>query len=627
MKADPNGGRAGLLQGVAGILRQRWQRQVRKWRAFFRVTRRLAPYARKRARRLTLALACACGYMLLRLIEPWTLKLIFDNVLLGDPLPSVLAAVERYTGGSRIALLNILVAAIVLLAVVRGVLYYYQKLHGALVGQGMVADLRLDLYSHLQRLSFSFHDRRRTGDLLLRLTSDIRVIRDIFLSMPLSSVGELLMIVGMASVMFLMDWRLTLISLTTIPGLVLLVRRYRRPMKRAMRKQRQREGQLATLASEALGAIKVVQGYRRERYEVGRFGSQNKRTLRSGLKAARLEARLRWATEMSLAIVTAIVLAVAIRRVLAGSLSPGDLLVFFSYLRTFNRPLRRISKLAERAARGTAAGERVLEMLEMEPTVRDRRRAIDAGRLRGEICYKDVSFAYRKSDPRVLSDVQLEIRPGERVAIVGPTGSGKTSLVSLLPRFYEVSSGTVTIDGRDVRDLTLASLRRNISLVFQEPVLFAASVAENIGYGKPDATREEVIRAAELVGIHPIVAGLYEGYDTVIGERGGTLSGGQRQCVAIARAMIKDAPIVILDEPTTGLDGQSSALVLEALRRLMQGRTVLMITHQLHTVPEADRVVVIENGRIVEEGTPAELLSHGGLFARLHRLQTGMLSA
>lgn len=625
--ADPVRARRGSLARAASALRQAGQGQARKWRAFSRVAARLAPYARKRRGPLALALVCATGYMALRVVEPWTLKLIFDNVLLGDPLPSALAPVERFTAGNRIALLNLLIGAIVVLAIGRGVLYYYQKLLGSLVGQGMVADLRLDLYSHLQRLPFSFHDRRRTGDLLMRLTNDIRVVRDIFLSMPLSSAAELFLVAGMAGVMFLMDWRLTLIALMVLPGLALLVRRYRRPMKRAMRKEREREGHLATLASEALGAIKVVQSFRREGYEVERFGSENKRTLRSGLKAARLEARLNWATELAVAIVTGIVLAVAIRRVLAGALSPGDLLVFFAYLRTFNRPLRRISRLAERAARGTAAGERVLEMLEVEPTVHDRRGAVDAGRLRGEVRYEGVSFAYRKGGPPVLADIHLHIAPGERVAIVGPTGSGKTTLVGLLPRFYDVGAGRVTVDGRDVRDFTLASLRKNVSLVFQEPVLFAATVAENIAYGKPDATREEVVRAAERVGIHSVIAALPEGYDTVIGERGGTLSGGQRQCVAIARAMIKDAAIIILDEPTVGLDSESSTLVLEALRRLIAGRTVLMVTHQMHTVREADHVIVLERGRIVEEGTPATLVARRGLYARLLRLQAGTLPA
>jgi ABC-type multidrug transport system fused ATPase/permease subunit len=313
---------------------------------------------------------------------------------------------------------------------------------------------------------------------------------------------------------------------------------------------------------------------------------------------------------------------VAARRVLAGALTPGDLLVFASYLRTFNRPLRRVSSMAERSARGTAAGERVLEMLEIEPAVRDLPGAADVPRLDGEIVFEEVSLAHRKGAP-VLSGVDLRIGRGERVAIVGPTGAGKSSLVSLIPRFYDPTHGRVLVDGRDTREITLASLRRGISLVFQEPILFAATIAENIGYGKPDATLDEIQQAAEKAGIAGILAGLPEGYDTVIGERGGTLSGGQRQCVAIARAIINDAPIVILDEPTTGLDARSAALVTRALERLMEGRTAVLISHHLRTVETVDRIIVLEGGKIVEEGTHAALLSRGGVYEKLQRFHAG----
>lgn len=610
------------LAAALAATRQQWRRRARQWRAFLGVAARLLPYVQKRAGKLVLALACALGYTLLRLLEPWTLKLIFDNILLGQPLPPLVAPVLTFAAGRPLLLLNILAGALVLMAVLRGVLYFYQQLVLAAVGQQVVADLRVAFFSHLQRLSSSFHDRRRTGDVLMRLTTDITMLRDIFVGFPLSVAAELFLIVGMGVVMALMDWHLALLVLMAVPGLALLVGKYRRPMKEAIRQQRDREGHLATIASEVLGAIKVVQGFRRERYEVDRFSAQNKRSLRSGLRAARLEAKLHWATEMTVATVTAVVLSVAVRRVLGGVLSPGDLLVFFAYLRTFNRPLRRISRTAERTARGTAAGERILEMLNTPPTVRDHPGAAAAPRFRGEIVYDRVSFGYGKGQP-VLSEVTLRIAPGERVAIAGPTGAGKTTLVSLVPRFYDPTQGRICIDGRDVREFTLASLRQQISLVFQEPILFAATIAENIAYGKPDATREEIATAAHLAGIHSIITALLDGYDTVIGERGGTLSGGQRQCVAIARAIIKAAPIVILDEPTTGLDGQSAALVMEALSRLMEGRTVLMISHQPQNLRHVDRVVVLEAGHIVEEGNHAALLAHHGLHRRFPLRQAG----
>lgn len=604
------------------VLRHRWQKRRKQSQAFWHMAGHFAPYLRKRGGMLTLALACSYGYMLMRMLEPWPIKLIFDSVLLHHPLPSFLAPFLPHGADDRLFLLNMLVVVVVFIASVEGVLYFYQQLLIARAGQQIVAAIRLDLYSHIQRLSLSFHARRRTGDLLIRLTNDIRTLREVLTSTPLDGLGQFFLTIGMVVVMFLMDWRLTLITLTALPCIALLLRTYQRPMKEAIRRQRKREGHLATLATEVLGAIKVVQGFGREQYEIERFGSHNQSGLRSGLRAARLEAKFRWAAEMAVAAVTAVLLSVAVRRIIAGALSPGDLLVFVSYLRSFNRPLRHISRTVERMARGTAAGERILEMLETTPTVQELPGAVAASRCRGAVLYEEVSFAYRQRTP-VLSDITLRIEPGERVAIVGPTGSGKTSLVSLLPRFYDPTAGRVCIDGREVREFTLASLRQQISLVFQEPVLFAATIAENIAYGKPGATRGEVEKAAELAGIHSLIAALPEGYDTIIGERGGTLSGGQRQCVAIARALIKDAPIVILDEPTAGLDSRSAALVLNGLQRLIERRTVIIISHQVQALRNMDRVVVLDGGRLIAEGTPASLLAEGSLSRRLHLLQTG----
>jgi ABC-type multidrug transport system fused ATPase/permease subunit len=570
---------------------------------------------------LLLSLFLGIGYSLAGLLEPWSLKIVIDNVLLNKKLSHFLAFFFPAGGDHRLPLLYAMMALIVLLAVARGFLYYYQKLLAARVGNEVGADIRLDLYSHLHHLSFNFHDRRRTGDMLTRLTSDIKLLRDIFISLPLTMTSDLLLVMGMIGVMFYMDWSLTLMALAILPSLGIMLRIYQGPLKAAARRQRDREGDVATIASEVLGAIKVVQGFQRERYEIDRFTVENKRSLRTGMKAARLEAKLHWYTEVAVAGVTALVVGVAAKRVMAGLFSLGDLTVFLRYLSTFTKPLRRVSNMAERSTRGAVAGERVLEMMEIEPMVRDLPGAIAAPRFEGEILFEGVSFSHLKS-AAVLTDIHLEIRRGERMAIVGPTGSGKTSLVSLIPRFYDPTEGRVSIDGRDLREFTLASLRKRISLVFQEPILFATTIAENIGYGKPGATREEIIAAAEQAGIHPIIQALPEGYETVIGERGGTLSGGQRQCVAIARAMIKDAPIVILDEPSTGLDSRSSHLVGEALRRLMEGKTVILISHHLLSVEDVDRIIVIEGGRIVEEGTHDALLSRGGLYQLLQRFQS-----
>jgi ABC-type multidrug transport system fused ATPase/permease subunit len=482
--------------------------------------------------------------------------------------------------------------------------------------------MRLDLYGHLQQLSFRFHDRRRTGDMITRLTSDIRFLRDVFISLPLAMMSELFLVAGMLVVMFLMDWSLTLLALVTLPGLALMLRMYQRPMRKAIRRQREREGEIASIATEVLGAIKVVQGFRREQHEIDRFSVTNKRSLRTGLKAARLEAKLRWSAEVTVAIVTAVVIGVAARRVLTGALSPGDLIVFVSYLRTFNRPLRRVSRMAERAARGAVAGERVLKMLQIEPGVRDAKDAVAGGRLRGEIRFERASMSHRKNVP-VLSEIDLTIESGERVALVGPTGAGKSTLASLIPRFYDVTDGRVMVDGRDVREYTLASLRESIALVFQEPILFSTSIAENIRYGKPDADMDEIVDTARKVGIHDIVSRLSDGYETVIGERGSTLSGGERQAIAIARAVIKDAPIVILDEPGVGLDSRSAALVMGAIARLMESRTVVLISHQFSSIQNVDRIVVLDGGRIADSGTHEALLERNHLYRTFQRLQVG----
>lgn len=607
-----------------GKVRRGARRRWRQWKEWAEMAARLAPFVRKRRRKLALAMACGAGYTAVGLAQPWALKLILDTVILGHPLPGFLVPVLRPAAGSRLLLLDALVVAIVGLALAKGLFYYYQRLLAARVGQRAVADLRMELYGHLQHLCSRFHDRRRTGDLLNRLTGDIRFLRDIFISLPISMTGELFLLVGMLAVMLAMDWSLTLLALLSVPAIAVILRTYQGPMRKAIRRQRDREGDIATTAAEALGAIRVIQSFCRQGLEIERFAVSNKRSLRTGLKATRLEAKLRWYAEVTVAVVTALVIGVAARRVLSGDLLPGDLIVFVSYLRNFNRPLRRVSRMAERSARGVAAGERVLEMLAVEPTIRDDPDAEEAPAFRGEIIFEGVSFEHRGGQ-RVLDGVDLRIRPGEKVAIVGPTGTGKSTLVSLLARFYDPTEGRVLIDGRDVRTVTLESLRRQVAIVFQEPVLFAASIAENVGYGKPEATEEEVRAAAERAGVHDVLLGLSEGYETVVGERGCTVSGGQRQCVAIARAMIKDAPIVILDEPTTGLDSESAVVVLRALDRLMEGRTVLMISHQLGSIRAADRILVLQGGKIVEEGTHETLAQGSGLYGSLSRLQVEAL--
>lgn len=602
-------------RGPLALVIRRWRILREQLRALGRVARWLTPYISDRKGSILLAVFASVGHMILRLLEPWPLKLIFDHVLLGVPLPGGLAFLEDWTGG-RGTLLGVLVGSIIAIALLAGFLYYWQNVLSSHLGQQVVAGLRLDLFRHLHRLDFTFHDRRRTGDLLVRLVADIRLLRDALVKIPLDLSENALLMVGMAVVMLIMDWQLALLSFGVLPLLFLLVRRYRGPMKEAIRKQRRQEGDMATVASESLGAMRVVQGFGVEDQEVRRFGGINRRSLKEGVKAARIEAKLRWASDLAVGVITALVIGVAARRIVAGALTPGDLIVFVTYLRAFARPLRRVSRTTEQVTRTTTAGERVLEILDIVPGVRDMPGAVEAPPLRGEIRFEAVGVRHGRY-PWSLRRVNLTVRAGERLGIVGPTGAGKSSLVNLVPRFYDAAEGRVLVDGHDVRSLTLASLRRQVSFVFQEPVLFATTVAANIAAGRPGAKREEIEEAARKAGIHEVIAALAEGYDTDLGERGGTLSGGQRQCVAIARAILRDAPIVILDEPTTGLDQRAATLVLEALYNLIEDRTVLMISHELHRLSDVDRIVVLEQGRLVQEGSHAELSECHGLFREL----------
>ena len=448
------------------------------------------------------------------------------------------------------------------------------------------------------------------------IPSDIRVLRRAFTRLPIQLLENTFLLVGMGIVLTLMDWKLGILALALVPPLTWLIRRSHSSMRQAVRTQRKNEGHLATIAAEALGAMQVVQAFRREGSEVQKFGDANTGSLRSGLRVARLEAKLRWSIDLAVAVVTAAIVTLASRRVLQGAMSLGDLVIFVAYLGLFSRPLRRSSRITERLARAAGAGERVLSILDTETDIKDGPDAIEAPTLHGKIVFEGVSF-FHTSRKNVLSDVNLEILPGQHVALVGSTGAGKSTLVSLITRFYDVSEGRILVDSHDVRDLTLESLRNQVSIVFQEPMLFSCSIAENIAFGRSGASREDVHRAAQAAGIDGIIKELPDGFDSLIGERGGMLSGGQRQCVAIARAMIRDAPIVILDEPTAGLDSISSALATAAINRLTAGRTAVTITHQLDMTMEADRVFVLDSGRIVDEGDPKELLERDSRFREL----------
>ncbi|MFQ5855676.1 MAG: ABC transporter ATP-binding protein, partial [Anaerolineae bacterium] len=520
-------------------------------------------------------------------------------------------------------LLLLIGGAIVFIAALDGFFSYIKEYFLKEVSQRVAFSLRVALFSHVQSLSLTYHDRQRTGDLITRVTADVDKAQDLVTGDLLKSISGALALIGMGAVMIRMDWQLALTVLTVVPLLFASVRRYRSHIRAEAQRLRRKEGEIASLAQETLSSIKVVQTYGRERYVAEQFEEQTQEALDAGLQVSRLGARFGWLVDVATALGTALVVVMGAQRVLSGSLTPGDLLVFLSYVKDFYSPMRTLSKLFTKLSQTLVRLERVTEVLAEEPGVREDPKARRAPALRGYLRFEAVTFCYEVGRP-VLQAIDFTVEPGQVVAIVGPTGAGKSTLVSLVPRLYDPTAGRVLIDGQDIRSFTLASLRAQIAVVLQETMLFRATVRENIAYGRPEASTAELEAAVRAAGAHDFILQLPNGYETVVGERGSTLSGGQRQRIAIARALVRNAPLLILDEPTTGLDAQSEAEVLAALERLMAGRTTLLITHQLRLVQRADLILVLEGGRIVERGSHAELLRDGGLYAHLYATQFGV---
>jgi subfamily B ATP-binding cassette protein MsbA len=481
-------------------------------------------------------------------------------------------------------------------------------------------DLRRTLYHHVQRLSLAYHDQKRTGDLISRVTSDIDAIQSFVTSALLGVLVNSLTLVGMVGVMFYLNWQFTLIALSIAPGLFIVVYTFTRRIKKASREVRKKESEVVSVIEEVFSSIRVVKAFAREDYEQRRFERESLESVETALRARSIKAKLSPVVEVIVAAGTCLVLWYGARLVTSGALSPGALIVFFLYLGKMYKPMRELSKMTDTWSKAAVGFERIREVLETERQVRDRPRARVAPRFKGRIEFEHVSFGYREDCP-VLKDLSLTIEPGQVAALVGPTGAGKTTIISLIPRFYDPLAGRVMIDGLDVRLFKQQSLRQQMSFVLQETLLFHAPIWQNIAYGKPEATHAEIRRAAEEALAQEFIEQMPEGYDTMVGERGVTLSGGQRQRIAIARAIIRNAPILILDEPTSGLDAASEELVFEALGRLMAGRTSIVIAHRLATVRRADVIFVIQDGAVIERGAHRQLLARGGLYTELYEIQ------
>ncbi|MBO0728615.1 MAG: ATP-binding cassette domain-containing protein, partial [Acidimicrobiaceae bacterium] len=582
----------------------------------WRIARVFSNDVRRRRGRIAGGVAFSLLYALTRVVEPWPLKVVFDQVLFHKKAHGILAKPFTVFGTSATAMLGGAAMVLAVSGLVRGIAYFYEDYLLSSAAQEIVYRIRTRLYRHLHVLPLSFHQRRRTGDLLVRLSADIIMLRDVLIDFIVNLFSGAVMVLLMLGIMFAVDPLLTLVSIAVMPIIIGLSSAYGRRIRVNANKQRKREGQVAAVMHEALAAMSVVQLHGAGEREQERYREINRQSLKKGVQGVRLEAKMNRSVELALSGGTVVILWIGTLRALNGHLTPGDLIVFVSYLRAAYRPLRRTSKSVQRSAKALAAAERIVEILETKPELTDRPDAQAAPTLHGEISFDEVTFGYDRNR-EVLHRLSFTVEAGSRVAIVGRTGSGKSTLLSLVPRLFDPVTGRVLVDGRDVREYTLESLRAQVSLVQQEPILFGLSVAENIRYGCPDASDEEVREAAAAAGMDDFVEHLPAGYDTVLAERGASLSGGQRQRVTIARALVRKSPMLVLDEPTSGLDATTERGILDALRTLMSSTTTLLATHNMDLVREADEIIVLDHGQISARGTYRQLTERSPEFQRL----------
>ena len=569
--------------------------------------------------RLILAALCTLGVTAAELLKPWPLKLILDHGILDKPLPHFLGFLHSMVEGSKVMLVVGASCAIVLIALFGGLFSYSQIFITSSIGYKMVYALRRELFAHLQRLSLSFHNHARSGDLMTKIAGDTNTLKDVFAESILKFSSQALEVFGMFAIMFALNWKVSLIPLATMPFLCFSLFHLYRKTKASVKKQKRQEGKVASRMTEVLSAIPLVQAYAREKYEEEKFDTVTAETLQESIRIARLEAAATRSSQIITALGTAVAVLFGALQVLHDRMLPGELVLVVAYLNNLYKPLRGLAKLSTDFSKAMASADRISEVLDLEPEIQDRPEAIEVDGLLGEIVFDKVSFDYG-GGKEVLKEVSFALAPGQRVAVVGVSGAGKSTIVSLLLRLYESQAGAIFVDGINIQQLRRESLRRQIGIVFQDSILFGATIRENIAYGKPEASLEEIVSAARSANADEFIRELEDGYDSVIGERGATLSGGQQQRIAIARALIRNAPILILDEPMTGLDVESEAKVREALERLMAGKACLMITHDLQSVEDADQVLVLEEGRIIEHGKHDELVARSGRYRELYEL-------
>jgi subfamily B ATP-binding cassette protein MsbA len=556
------------------------------------------------------------------LAAPWPLKLVIDDALGSHHLPHWLDWAHQYGGFGKYTLGVALFAgaATLAIAVMGAIASYIDNYYTTSVGQWVANDLRLRIYDHLHRLSLHYYDHARTSVLVSTITTDVATIQSFASSSTLDIVIDLITIVFMVGLMFWLEWDFTLIAVAFTPVLLVFVFHLKKAVKQTTRVVRARQSDLLSIVQRGIGSIRVTKAFGRQDLEMAHLEAASHATVDAALRARRIKSLMSPVVSIVVAICTAVVLWQGTSLIVAGTMTAGALTVYLAYLKQFFKPVKDLASMTSTVAQTTVALERIQTILSADEVIKERADAVDPGRVRGAVTFDRVTFGYGV-DQHVLHEVSFSIEPGQVVGIVGPTGSGKSTVLSLLPRFYEPVFGHVRIDGVDVADYKLAALRSQIGFVLQDTMLFPGTIGDNIAYGRPEATEDEIVAAARVANADEFISRMPLGYDAVVGEHGNTLSGGQRQRIAIARAVIRNSPILVLDEPTAALDTESEHLVIEALRRLMKGRTVIMIAHRLNTLIGADKIIVLRDGSVVEEGTYDGLIARGGVFADLNRVQ------